>query len=149
MAKKQQKLTFGMPGMYAQARNQAGGDWAAGLLLYRINWRWSTVKKKLHRLGKEWIAMSRSQWAIEAGLSESEMKNKALPKLRKRPFLEIRQMKLGDKKVLWVHLDQEMMEEYTQDWEDWYLPILNGESEPVGHEPDPAYPYKPKPDDWD
>ena len=68
------KSNFGLPGLYALARNRADGDWAAGLLLFRLMWRWR-AKNKLHRLGKDWIAMSRSDWAREAGLSEAEMKN--------------------------------------------------------------------------
>src|SRR5450755_3453189 len=100
MPKKKVKSNFGEPGPFAMARNQAGGDWAAAVLLYRLKWRWQ-MEKKLNRLGKEWIAMSRSDWAREAGLSEGEMKNRALPKLRKRQFVKIRAMKLGSQKLLW------------------------------------------------
>ncbi len=133
---------FGFPGAYAIARNQAGGDWAAGLLLFRIAYRWTNVNKKLQRLGREWVAMSRSDWAREAGLSESEMKNKALPKLRNLPFVTIRAMRLGTTKLLWVNFDPVLAQDYTEPW-DFYEVILDG-GIPPGHTPDPAYPYKHK-----
>lgn len=131
------KNNFGLPGLYALARNRAGGDWAAGLLLYRLMWRWK-MKSKLSRLNKEWIAMSRSDWAREAGLSEAEMKNRALPNLRKRPFVFIRAMKLGEKKLLWMSLDESEAFENTSDWE-YHEALLKGGV--LGHHPMP-YPYQ-------
>jgi hypothetical protein len=137
MAKnKEGKNNFGLPGPYALARNRAGGDMAAGLLLYRIMWRWR-MKKKLLRLGREWIAMSRSDWAREAGLSEAEMKNRALPKLRKQPFVRIRAMKLGTKKLLWISLDEAEAYQCTNDWEASEA-LFNNTM--IGH--DPKYPYQ-------
>ena len=87
---------FGKPGAFAVARNQAGRDIVAAALLYRLKWYFDPKNnfKKLTRFDKEWIAMSRSDWATEAGLSESEMKDRALPRLRKQQFVTIRQMKL-------------------------------------------------------
>jgi hypothetical protein len=128
---------FGFPGLYAVARNRAGGDWAAGVLLFRLMWRWRSPKK-LTRLGREWIAMSRSDWAREAGLSEGEMKNRALPNLRKRPFVTIRAMKLGNQKLLWMSLDESEACECTYDWE-WYGNLLNGNV--LGDSKQP-YPYQ-------
>jgi hypothetical protein len=112
MPKKEIKSNFGEPGAYAMARNQAGGDWAAGLLLYRLKWRWQS-KTKLKRLGNDWIAMSRSDWAREAGLSDGEIKNRALPKLRKRQFVTIRAMRLGNQKLLWMSLNLAKLHEWT------------------------------------
>jgi hypothetical protein len=131
---------FGLPGAFALSRNQAGRDWAAGVLLYRLKWRWQ-ADKKLERLGKEWIAMSRSNWAKEAGLSEGELKNRALPQLRKRPFVTIRSMKLGTKKLLWMSLDTALLHEWTLDEETNQI-LLNG-AVPPGYEKEPGnYPYK-------
>ncbi len=143
---KKDKSNFGFPGAFAQARNAAGGDWAAGVLLYRIHYRWHTVSSKLDRCGKEWLAMSREELAIESGLSMSELKNRALPKLRKLPFIEIRAMKLGKIKKLWFRLEDGPLEDHFDDWE-WYLSVLNG-SKPIGYHPEPSYPYK-KVDEWD
>jgi hypothetical protein len=141
MPKKQKKASFGYPGAYAVTRNQAGGDWAAGLLLYRLIYRWRTVVKKLYRHGREWIAMSRIDWAREAGLSEAEMKNRALPKLRKLSFVKIRAMKVGKDKRLWMSLDWDLLEQGTTPW-DMYEPVLNGAKGP-GYEKEPGnYPYK-------
>jgi hypothetical protein len=137
--KKIVKNNFGLPWTYALARNRAGGDWAAGLLLFRLMWRWR-MKKKLSRLGKEWVAMSRSDWAREAGLSEGEMKNRALPNLRKQPFVTIRAMKLGEKKLLWMHLDDVAAYEHTEEW-DFHDAILNGNV--LGQHKQP-YPYQDK-----
>jgi hypothetical protein len=137
MAKKKDgKCNFGLPGLYALARNRAGGDMAAGLLLFRLMWRWRG-KIKLSRLGREWIAMSRSDWARESGLSEAEMKNRALPKLRKQPFVTIRAMKLGNKKLLWMSLDEAVAYQCTNDWEGAEA-LFNNTM--IGH--DPKYPYQ-------
>jgi hypothetical protein len=138
MAKKKLKKTnFGMPGYFALARNRAGGDWAAGLLLYRLMWRWR-MSNKLERLGKQWVAMSRSDWARECGLSESEMKNRALPNLRKQSFVTIRAMKLGNKKLLWMHLDEAQAYQDTLPF-DMHEVLLNGKI--LGHHAVP-YPYQ-------
>jgi hypothetical protein len=131
------KTNFGMPGFYALARNQAGGDWAAGLLLYRLKWRWR-MTSKLKRFGIEWVAMSRSDWAREAGLSESEMKNRALPNLRKQPFVKIRAMTVNGKKMLWMHLDEAEAFQATLPT-DMHEGLLNGGM--VGHHP-VSYPYQ-------
>lgn len=109
------KHNFGQPGGFAVARNQAGGDWAAAVLLYRVKYRFREGTKKLERHSKEWIAMSRKDWANEAGLSDGEMRNRALPKLRKRQFITIRQMKItpSGPKLLWISLDQTKLNEWT------------------------------------
>ncbi len=118
MAKKTPKakepLSWGAPGALAVARNQADGDWAAGMFLYRIKFRWQ-MKKKLQRNGLEWVAMSRENWARESGLTFGEFKNRALPKLRKWPFVTIRSMKLkpDGPKLLWVHLDYHWLDLHT------------------------------------
>ena len=46
---------WGSPGAFAISRNHADGDIAAGILLYRIQYRWNFSKRKLHRHGKEWV----------------------------------------------------------------------------------------------
>lgn len=144
-AKEHKQPSWGNPGAFAIARNQAGGDWAAAVLLYRIRWRWDTVEKKLYRLKREWVAMSRSQWASESGLSEAEMKNRALPILRKRPFVTIRQMRLtaNGPKLLWVSLDLGLLHEWTEP-PDMFDSALNGGG--IGHTPQKAYPYDHKDD---
>ena len=141
-SQKKKEPSWGKPGAYALARNQAGGDWAAGVLLYRIKWRWATMGKKLHRFGKDWVAMSRANWAKEAGLSEAEMKNRALPILRKRQFIKIRQMKITptQPKLLWVTLDLGLLHEWTEP-EEIHDHLLNGGTM-IGHYPPPTYPYK-------
>jgi len=136
---------FGKPGAFALARNQAGGDIMAAALLYRLKWYFDPGKntKKLGRFDKEWIAMSRRDWAIEAGLSEGEMKNRALPRLRKQPFVTIRQMVLvrGGPKLLWMSLDWVSMKDST-DPHDFFVSVLNGVGGPGTEEPPHAYPYK-------
>jgi len=141
------KKTFGVPGLYAQCRNAVDGDWAAALLLYRLVYRWGHVSKKLVRNGREWIGMPREDWAREAGLSLSEMKNRALPRLRKYPFVTIRAMKLGGVKILWMSLDPETLEEHKTPW-DFYEHQLNGGTV-IGAKKLPAYPYKKKPDGYE
>jgi hypothetical protein len=99
------------PGRYAHCRRVAGNDMAAGLLLYRILYLWVARKTKLERLGKKWLAMSRSDWARSAGLSEDEMKDRALPRVRNNchAFVDIRQMKLGTVKKLWISVDEALL----------------------------------------
>ena len=126
MKKKVQKLSsWGQPGALSMCRNQVGGDICAAALLYRLKYRWERTEKKLVRFGKEWLAMSRSDWATEAGLSEGEMKNRALPKLRKTNFVEIRQMKLNPSgpKLLWMHLDAMEIFESTTPWDMYELSL--------------------------
>lgn len=132
---------FGRPGAFALARNQAGGDWAAGVLLFRLKFRWKG-ERKLKRLGKDWIAMSRIDWAKEAGLSEAEMKNRALPKLRMRQFVTIRSMRLKGKNLLWMSLDEGLMlSDWTLDEETNGI-LLNGGAPPGFEKPPGNYPYK-------
>lgn len=98
----------GQPGAWAVCRFQCDGDWAAAALLYRLKWRWGQ-KNKLRRLGLEWIAESSREWALGAGLSFYEFRDHALPRLRKMPFVEVRQMKLHHTgpKLLWMSLRSE------------------------------------------
>ncbi len=100
------------------------------------------MDKKLTRHGKQWIAMSRADWAREAGLSLGELKNRALPKLKKLPFVEIKAMRLtaSTPKVLWMHLDMEAMNEHFTPL-DIYEDVLNGAKMPGYEKAEPAYPY--------
>jgi hypothetical protein len=147
MPEEKPQTNFGKPGALAVTRYQAGNDLVSAMLLYRIKFyfRPGVKFKKLTRFGKDWIAMSRSDWAREAGLSEGEMKNRALPRLRKLPFIEIRQMKLtpSGPKLLWVSLDLSILAEWTDDFEhsQWRL---NGGTGPGYEKPPQSYPYK-----WD
>ncbi len=132
--------SWGIPGAFAIARNQAGSDWAAGVLLYRIKFRWG-MKNKLERFGKEWVALSREHWRKEAGLTLAEMKNRALPRLRKLEFIEIRQMKLkpNGPKLLWVSLDLGLLYDATLPFD--MDPVQIGHFGIGWEEPSP-YPYK-------
>ena len=109
------KRDWRMPNYFGQSRLLAGGDWRAGALLYRINQVWLGSKKKLRRCGGDWIAMPRVDWARSAGLSESEIKNYALPKLKAfcADFLTFQAWKLKQDgpKMLWVSMDREAMYE--------------------------------------
>ena len=148
MAKSKKTQDWGMPGAFAMARNQVGGDICAAALLFRLKYRWDHCKKKLERHGNEWVAMSRSNWAREAGLSEGEMKNRALPRLRKCGFVDIRQMKLtpDGPKLLWMRLDEGALYDETEPW-DMYEPKLNG-MKGIGNEGwKSAYAYKRNPDE--
>lgn len=99
------KYKPGIPGMLAACRFQVGGDLAAAVILLRLKWRFRQ-QKKLVRFGIEWVAESRWQWAIGSGLTWHEFVKRGLPRLRKCEFVKVRQMKLGNKKLLWMHLDE-------------------------------------------
>jgi hypothetical protein len=145
MAKKtpeaKQPPTFGFPGAFAVARNQAGGDWAAAVFLYRIKFRWQ-MKNKLARHGLEWVAMSREEWAKESGLTFGEFKNRALPKLRQQPFVTINQWKLkpNGPKRLWVNLDPDWLDLCTTPLD--MDPIQTGMIGPGQQGDWTEYPYK-------
>jgi|GEM_PF-4012347 len=85
------------------------------------------AKKKKQRFGKEWLYMSRASWARTAGLTESELKNRALPKLRSHcaEFLEIRAMKAtpDSPKTLWVSLDWEGIHKAIKPWDMYELEL--------------------------
>lgn len=85
----------------------AGGDLRAGLLLFRIVELWKMRKGRLDWAGREWLAMSSKAWANQAGLTDSEFRNYALPRMRRtcHEFVSVRQKKLGEKKVLWISVD--------------------------------------------
>ena len=114
---------------------------ATAAFLYRIKWRFQ-MKKKIERFGKEWVAMSRADWAKECGLTIGEFKNRALPRLREQPFVTIRQMKLNpiEPKVLWVHLDPDWLDLCTTPFD--MDPIQTGMIGPGQQEEWTAYPYK-------
>jgi hypothetical protein len=105
------------PGAFAMARSQAGNDICAAALLFRLKWHFDPKhkSKKLQRFGKDWIAKSRAQWAIDVGLTDAEMKNRALPKLKAFPFVTIRAMCLefNSPKLIWMHLDLVKLHEWT------------------------------------
>jgi hypothetical protein len=122
------------PGEVALCRKVSGGDMAAGILLHRIAVLWKLRKKKLERFGREWLAMSRADWARSAGLSEAEMKDRALPRLKKAcaAFIEVRPMRLtpDSPNILWISLDPQgmanaVMGDSSLPW-DMYEMALNG-----------------------
>jgi len=98
------------PSQLARCRMMAGGDVIAGILLYRIMGLWSQYKAKLKRGGEEWIAMSRVNWARSSGLTESELKNRALPRLKKScgQFLTFKTMRLSpvSPNMLWISVNE-------------------------------------------
>ncbi|MBS0250709.1 MAG: hypothetical protein JSR78_06550 [Proteobacteria bacterium] len=123
--KKQKKAFKAMPGEFAQCRAIAGGSLAAGVLLYRIAGLWRVRQNKLKRLNREWLANSRKDWGTMSGLSLSQVKNTALPELKKycSDFLHVMQAKVqhDGPKLIWVSLDpdklSEAMKEAKNNWE--------------------------------
>jgi len=73
--------------------------------------------------------MSRDDWALSAGLTRSEIKDRALPRLRKScsGFVEVRTMRLGFGHVnmIWMSLDIVAMPEYLMP-HDAFEDQLNG-----------------------
>ena len=85
--------------------------------------------------------MSREDWAREAGLSIGEMKNRALPKLRKCQCVTIRAMRLGDKKLLWMSITPEDLHEAKMETE-VFEGLLEGAHYPGYEDFHQHYPYK-------
>jgi hypothetical protein len=103
------------PGIEALCQCLAGGNMAAGRLLFTIRHLWITRKKKFQRAGKDWLVFSRDEWALAAGLTEAQLKNNALPRLRKyvNDCVGVKAMKTrndGPKK-LGIRLDVELLDE--------------------------------------
>ena len=103
----QAKSKLRSPGELARCRAIVGGDMLAAALLYRIAYLWRAIHPKLQRHDKEWIAMVSEGWADSSGLSISEFKNRALPRVRKYAgtIVEIRPMGRGSDKKLWITFD--------------------------------------------
>lgn len=127
----------GKLGAWAICRFQCKGDWSAASLLYRLQWRWKQ-SKKLQRFGHEWIAETSQQWADGAGLSIYEFRDRALPRLRKLPFVQIRQMRLGtsNRKLLWMRLKQEELPQTLELDFQIYMSKMHG-GKIIGGEPAP------------
>lgn len=138
------KDKYAAPSLLAVCRNLADGDLVAGVFLYRIIGLWRSREKKLERFDRKWLAMSRDDWARSAGLSLSELKNRALPKIKKHcsDFIKIRAMRLTPKgvKLVWISVDPENIAVNITPW-DMYEPQVNG----IGLFPKAQpYPYKKK-----
>ncbi len=101
------KARLGAPSELARCRAIAGGDLRAGALLYRIAILWREINPKIDRGGKEWLAMTRDDWAISSGLSLSELKNYALPILQTyaAEIVETQSMFRGKDKKLGIRFD--------------------------------------------
>ncbi len=101
------------PNLNALCRKLAGGDMAAGMLLFHFLYVWRNRRGKLERNGKEWLAHSRKAWAEASGLTFSEFRDRALPRLKKKchEFLTITAMGNGAEKKLWVSVDEIALKE--------------------------------------
>jgi len=104
---KKHKARLGMPGELARCRAIVGGDALGGMLLYRMVYLYREINPKLKRNGKEYLALSRDDLALSAGLSLSELKNRALPRLKKyaSEIVEVQAMGNGKDKKLWFAVD--------------------------------------------
>lgn len=102
------KTRLNSPGELARCRAIAGGDWRAAMLLYRVAHLWRAINPKLIRHGVQWIAMTREDWAMSSGLGVFELRDYALPRLRKygHGIVRIEANGRGADKKLWVHLDK-------------------------------------------
>ncbi|MEO9337200.1 hypothetical protein ABFT80_07175 [Mesorhizobium sp. SB112] len=106
--KTQSKLTA--PGALARCRQIAGGDLRAAALLYRIAGMWDAFETKMRLPGgsREYLAMTQADWAIVAGLSESECRKYAIKRLQSHAY-EIVRFEIhgrGKGKKTWVHFDK-------------------------------------------
>lgn len=101
------------PNLNALCRKLAGGDMAAGLLLAHILFLWRNRRGKLQRHGCDWLAHKREAWAEASGLTFSEFRDRALPRLKKEchSFLTIKAMGRGAEKKLWISLDEIALKE--------------------------------------
>ncbi len=128
--------------LYALCRKLAGGDMVAGILLFHIWYEWRNRKKKLERLGKEWLAHSREAWARAAGLTDDEARKRGFPRLKTNchDFMTIRAMKLGPVKQLWISIDEIALSEAAQMPWDMFWGAVNHVG--PGNEKKPASVYQ-------
>jgi hypothetical protein len=120
------------PNLNALCRKLAGGDMAAGMLLFHILYVWRNRRGKLERNSKEWLAHSREAWAEASGLTLYEFRDRALPRLKDQchEFLTITAMGNGTDKKLWVSVDETALYEMSHGagafpW-DMFWAALNG-----------------------
>lgn len=102
------------PNLNALCRKLAGGDMAAGLLLAHILYVWRNRTHKLDRHGKHWLAHKREAWAEAAGLTFSEFRDRALPRVKREcaAFLTVKAMGNGEQKKLWISVDEGLLQDY-------------------------------------
>lgn len=101
------KSRLSAPSELARCRAIVGGDVLAGMLLYRLAYLYRTINPKLKRNGHEYLALSRDDLATSAGLSPSELKNRALPRVKMyaSEIISIRAMGNGEDKKMWFTVD--------------------------------------------
>jgi hypothetical protein len=104
------------PNLNALCRKLAGGDMAAGLLLAHVLFEWRNRKHKLERNCLDWLAHTREAWAGAAGLTLYELKDRALPRLKREchEFLTIKAQGHGPAKKLWISVDDAALREAIQ-----------------------------------
>lgn len=95
------------PDLEMICRIMAGGDLAAGIFLHCIVKVWRLRKKKVEWEGRDWLYMPRAAWANNAGLTENELKDRAIPRVKNLcfEFVKIRSRGVGANKRLWISLD--------------------------------------------
>lgn len=114
-AKSQDEPHLG-PSIEALCQCLVGGNMLAGRAIHIIRHLWITRKKKFRRCGpKEWLVYRREEWALAFGMTEAQLKNNALPRLKKfvSDCVEIKQMKThydGPKK-LGIRVDLPLLDE--------------------------------------
>ena len=108
-AKAKQQARLSAPSRWARCRAIAGGDWRAGTLLYRIAYLWETTPNKMTLPGsnREGIALTQADWGSSTGLEPSELKNYAIPRLKKYAshIVQFASHGRGASKKTWVHFD--------------------------------------------
>lgn len=121
----------GTPGALAVCRYQTDGYWQAAMLLFWIKWRWKKPNK-IKKNGKEWVIAFAEVWAKEAGLSEGEFKNVALPVLKRKGIIEVATWKFAGKRQTWVHYKPDMLANEFQDDYAFYEMRRQSEFSPPG-----------------
>lgn len=107
-------------GTTAVCKAAVGGDMVAGQLFHAFLELWVDITKKVTRMRdgvtKEWLFLSSADLQTMSGLSERQISDRAIPKLKKCPFFDIRAGKLtpDHKKQYQIHFDQELFWEEVQ-----------------------------------
>ncbi|MBB4632925.1 hypothetical protein [Sphingosinicella soli] len=108
--KAKQQARLSAPSLWARCRAIAAGDWRAGTLLYRIAYLWETTPNKMTLPGgsREYLALTQADWCSSTGLEPSELKNYAVPRLKKYAshIVQFAPHGRGAGKQTWVHFDE-------------------------------------------
>lgn len=96
-------------GTAALCRITAGGSMAAGVLFHALLELWLDTPRKVQREERDWLFLSSAELQKLSGLTKFELRDRAIPHLKKCPFFEIKTGRItrDHPNVYQIRFDQE------------------------------------------